>query len=506
MKLRAVCGSILEAESDCLILSLFEGEGPSAGPLEDLDRALDGAIFNLLRDGELQGKLNQVSVLHTLGKISPKRLMVAGMGERSRFSLDRLRQVAGTCLKKAKKMGAKRVTAHIPQVDPDKAGSRDLSQAFAEGAILGLYTFTKYKERQADEEVRELTVLDPDKARTDEVKRGVERGDILATSQNLARDLVNEPSNSVTPSALAERAEEVCKECGLRFQVLEKRDMERLGMGALLGVARGSEEPPKLIIMKYERQKDCPMVALVGKGITFDSGGISLKPPERMGRMKGDMGGGAAVIGAMRAISQLKPNVNVTGLVPATENMPSGHALKPGDVLKCSNGRTVEIISTDAEGRLILADALAYAVELGASKILDIATLTGGCVVALGELTSALLGNNQELIHLLLQVSEKTGERLWQLPMFEEYRKQLKSEVADIKNTGGRSASTITAAIFLKEFVQSVPWVHLDIAGKEFPRDDFARDKGYLVEGGTGVGTRTLAQLVCELAGSGSVG
>lgn len=506
MKTKAISGPVLKAESDCLLLGLSEGETPSGGVVGEVDRALKGAISDLTKEGELRGELNQVTVLHTLGRIPAKRVMVTGLGESSQFSLDRVRQVAGTSLKKVKEIGAKTVSAPLPQIHLKGVRAADLSQALVEGAILGLYQFTKYKEGRTDADLEELTIAAPDKGRVKDIKNGIERGEILATSQNFARDLVNEPGNALTPSALAERAEETCKEFGLGLQVLERADMKTLGMGGLLAVARGSQEPPKLIVMRYEKGRGVPLVALVGKGITFDSGGISLKSSDKMETMKADMAGGAAVMGAMRAISQLKPEVNVVGMIPAAENMPSGHALKPGDIIECLNGKTVEIISTDAEGRLILADALAYGVKLGAAKIIDIATLTGGCVVALGELTSGVLGNDQKLIDLFIKVSKKTGEKFWQLPLLEEYKEQLKSEVADIKNSGGRAASTITASIFLKEFVGDTPWVHIDIAGKELSHKESDKYKGYSVRGATGVGTRTLAELVCELAKSGKTG
>ncbi len=498
MRTGVVSDSPLKAESDCLVLTLSEGEKPS-GVVRQADDALDGAISGLLSDGELRGELDQVSVLHTYGRLPTKKVVVVGVGKPSQLSPDRLRQASGTSLRKAREIGAKKISAPLPQAHLEGVGDGDLSQVFVEGAILGLYRFGKYKEEVEERKVEKLTILEPDKKRMKQIERGIHRGEVLATSQNWARDLVNEPGNSMTPSALAARAEELSRASGLSIDVLERKDMEKLGMGGLLGVARGSDEPPKLVVMRHGTDERLPLIALVGKGVTFDSGGISIKPSDKMSAMKGDMAGGAAVLGAMRAISQLQPKIRVVGIVPATENMPSGHALKPGDIITCLNGKTVEIISTDAEGRLILADALAYAVELGASKILDIATLTGGCVVALGNLTSALTGNDQELIDILLGLSRRTGEKTWQLPLFEEYKEQLKSDVADLKNSGGRPASTITGGMFLKEFVGNTPWVHMDIAGKELSE----HEKGYSVKGATGVGTRTLAELVCELAESG---
>jgi leucyl aminopeptidase len=319
----------------------------------------------------------------------------------------------------------------------------------------------------------------------------------LAEATNLARDMVNEPANYMTPGDMAGMAAELAESYGLKLKVLERKQMQELGMGALLGVAEGSRQPPKFIILRYRGgdSAEADMV-LAGKGVTFDSGGISIKPSRKMDEMKGDMAGGAAVMAAMSAIAQIKPRVNVTALIPATENLPSGSALKPGDIVTAINGKTIEIISTDAEGRLILADALGYAEKLGAKVIIDVATLTGACQVALGDVVTGAFGNNQGLVDKVIAAGAEAGELIWQMPMYDQYKEQNKSDVADIKNVGGRYAGAITAAQFLAEFVGDTPWVHLDIAGTSMS----TKERAYLVKGATGVAVRTLVNLVLALA------
>ena len=496
MEIKVLVGDITQIESDALIVNLFEGVRQPGGATGAVDKALTGAISALIREGELKGELNQTALIHTLGKIPSKRVIIVGLGKREEFNLDRIRQVTATSLRKARDLGAKRVTtivhgAGVAGIDPEAA-----SKSLAEGAVLGLYKFDKYLEKKEEKEVEELTIVEFDEKKVKKIEEGVRKGQILAEAQNLVRDLVNEPSNKMTPQILAEKAREVAKNFSLGIEILEQKDLEELGAEAFLSVAKGSEEPCKLIVMKYQSDEGKETIALVGKGITFDSGGISLKPSKGMGEMKGDMAGAAAVIGAMMAIAQLKPKINVLGIIPATENMPSGHALKPGDVIGSLSGKTIEIISTDAEGRLILADALSYARKLGARKIIDIATLTGGCIVALGKITGGLLGTDQELVDLALEVSEETGEKMWQLPLFDEYFESIKSDIADVKNSGGREASTITAGLFLKQFVDDTPWIHIDMAGKELTD----KEKGYLVKGATGYGTRSLAEIIMRLS------
>ena len=318
----------------------------------------------------------------------------------------------------------------------------------------------------------------------------------MAEAANLARDMVNEPANYMTPTIMAEQAKGIAENHGMEIELLEREQMKELGMGAILGVAQGSQQPPKFIVLKYHGKNSKTIdIALVGKGITFDSGGISLKPSADMGDMKGDMAGGASVIAAMSAIAQFKPKVNVIAIVAATENLPSGTALKPADVLTAMNGKTIEVENTDAEGRLTLADALGYANKQGAKHIIDIATLTGACVVALGDVATGAFTNNQELLDKVIAAGHEAGDKMWQMPMFDEYKAQNKSDVADLKNTGGKKAGAITAALFVGEFAGQTPWVHLDIAGTSL----LDTPKGYYIKGATGVPTRTLIKLVLSL-------
>jgi len=372
------------------------------------------------------------------------------------------------------------------------------AQAIAEGTLMGLYTFRRHKKRDEDEtDLEELTLVEEDASKLEALQRGVELGIVLAEAVNFCRDLANEPSNVLTPSEMAERARAMAHEAGLECQILERKEMEEMEMGALLGVAQGSQQPPKLIVLHYRGAPgEEGALGLVGKGITFDAGGISIKPSGGMEEMKGDMSGGAAIIAAMRAIGQLRPAINVTAIVPASENMPSGSALKPGDVLRAMNGKTIEIINTDAEGRLILADALSYARRLGLSPIVDVATLTGAISVALGNVAMGAMTNDEAVLAKVKRAAAAGGEKVWQLPMYEEYKEQIKSDVADMKNTGGRNAGSITAAFLLKEFVEDTPWVHLDMAGV----DNYDKEKGVMVKGASGIPVRTLVHLTLALA------
>lgn len=498
MEVKVIAGDITKIHTSVVIVNLFEGVEHPGGATQAVDRALDGAISRLIAAGEIKGKLNEVTMIHTLGRLESERVVVVGLGKRDEFTLERVRGAMAEACKSLRKVSAERAAtiahgAGVGGIAPEKA-----AQAITEGGILGLYTFDKHKTKEPEHrELRELIIVEGDEGKLPALEQGVYRGRVLAEATNLARDLVNEPANHMTPSDMAEAARVVAEAWGLEFEVLERDDMEHLGMGALLGVAQGSREPPKLIVLGYHGGSASNHLGLIGKGVTFDSGGISIKPAEGMGEMKGDMAGGAAVIAAMKAIAELKPKVNVTGLIPATENLPSGAALKPGDVLKAMSGKTIEVVSTDAEGRLILADALCYGRKLGLSPLVDVATLTGACHVALGDFCSGAFTNNQELVEKVLKAGEEAGERIWQFPMYEEYKEQNKSDVADIKNSGGRWGGAITGAQFLAEFIEETPWVHLDIAGTSRAE----KERTFLVKGATGIGVRTLVNLALALAG-----
>ena len=502
MEIRVVQGDVAQIQVPAIIVNLFEGVQKPGGATGAVDQALDGAISQLIADGEIKGKKGENTLIHTFGKIGPSRVLVAGLGSQEDFTQERVREVMASSSRYLRKLGMERIAtiAHGSGIAGLDVGAS--AQAIAEGSTLGLYRFKNYltKNEDGSKELDEILIVERDSGELGELEKGVQRGRLMAEAAILARDMVNEPANVLTPTRMTEIATQVADEEGLSIKVLDRKHMEELGMGAFLGVAKGSDQPPKLIVLEYRGDPDnsSRVLGLVGKGITFDTGGISIKPAGGMEDMKGDMAGGASVIGAMKAIGQLKPKVNVTGIIAATENMPGGSAQRPGDVVRSMSGKTIEVINTDAEGRLVLADALYYARQIGVTNIVDVATLTGAMVVALGHACSGVMGNDQELMDRIMKVGQSTGERIWQLPMYEEYKEQLKSNVADVKNIGGRPAGSITAAQFLAEFTEDTSWAHLDIAGTYLS----SREKGYLVKGGTGVPTRTLISLALEYAQS----
>jgi len=487
-----------EVDAEALCVSLFEGEGVEDALLRELDQRLRGVLAAALTSGEVRGRLGETLSVPTMGALAASRVLFVGAGKRSEFTLDTIRQVTGTAARFLRQRGV-RSMAILRRSTLDLSKS---AQAAVEGVLLGLFDPGTYKTQEKEERTIEEVRLVTEGESEAEILRGIERGMILAKATNFARNLVNEPSSVLTPMEMARRAEDLAARYGLDIDVLDEARMKELGMGALLGVARGSDEPARLIVLRYLPEGDeallsrTPTIALIGKGITFDSGGISLKPADGMEQMKYDMAGGAAVLGALRAIAQLRPKVAVLGLVPATENMPSGRAQKPGDVVRTMSGKTVEVINTDAEGRLILADAITYARQLGAQMIVDVATLTGACVVALGSVYAAIFGNDQALVERVIAAGREAGEKLWPMPLDREYREQLKSEIADLKNVGGRKAGAITAAYFLKEFAEETPWAHIDIAGTAW----LDENRPYLASGPTGMGVRTLAHFVCRVA------
>jgi leucyl aminopeptidase len=421
-------------------------------------------------------------------------LLLLGAGKKSQFDPARLRDIAGVAVRAARSISC-RTVAFLCR---GKHAVGLAARVSTEGGLYADYELDIYKTRDKDQkDLKEFLILFENRVAREEVQDGIRKGIVVGEATNFARTLANEPSNILTPAQFAERALSIGVKAGLTARVLEKDEMEKLGMNTLLAVSRGSDEPPKLIVLQTknaDRKKSSrsPLYAFVGKGVTFDSGGISIKPSEKMEEMKGDMAGGAAVLGAMVALAQLPSRYPVIGLIPAVENLPSGKATKPGDVVKSYLGKTVEIINTDAEGRLILADALAYARTLGATHIIDIATLTGACVVALGHVNGGMMGTDQKMMDRLRSNCPITGEKLWQLPLNDEYRKAIKSDIADMKNVGDRWGGAITAAKFLQEFVEETPWVHLDIAGMDLDSDG----RPFACKGATGFGVRTLVQLM----------
>ena len=476
---------------DLLGYPLFEDEDTT--DLGILEKETGGALFAALKSGEFKAELHRTFLLHRPKGMKAKRLLLVGAGKKKEFNPARLRDIAGTVVRRAR-MAHSDTVAFIVRAGME---GPDAAQVCGEGALYGNYESDVYKTRDKEgSDVDQFLGIFPQRAPAQAIEKGLHRGRIIGEATNFTRTLVNEPSNVLTPSEFAERALAAGKEAGLSVEVLERDEMEKLGMNTLLAVARGSDEPPKLIILRTPGQeaktrKDSPLYALVGKGVTFDSGGISIKPADKMEDMKADMAGGAAVLGAMLALGRLKPRERMIGLIPAVENLPSGRAARPGDIVKSYLGKTVEIINTDAEGRLILADALAYARNLGATHIIDLATLTGACVVALGHVNAGMMGTDQDMMDRMRSNCSITGEKLWQLPLDDEYRKLIRSEIADIKNIGNRWGGAITAAKFLQEFVDRTPWVHLDIAGVDLDHDG----RPFAAKGATGFGVRTLVQL-----------
>ena len=499
MQIRVEKGDLAQHPAKAVIVNLFEEVKRPGGGAGAVDRALGGAISQLIAEGEIKGKKSELTLVHTLGKLPTPRVLVVGLGKQAEFSLDTIRDVTGTALRRLRNVGAATVATivhggGIAGLEPEAC-----AQTIAEGAVMGLYRFDRLKKPDEDQkQIDSVTLVEFDESKLPALERGVERGLILGQAANHARDMANEPANLFTPSVMAERAQTLAKDAGLECQVLERAEMEKMGMGALLGVAAGSAQPPKFIVLHHRGNAGAQeAIGLLGKGITFDSGGISIKPSRGMEKMKGDMSGGAAVISTMWALAKLKAPVNVTAVVPATENMPSGSATKPGDVLRAMNGKTIEVINTDAEGRLILADAICYARQEKLSPIIDVATLTGAMQIALGPAATGFMTTDDALAEAVVKAGQTCGERMWRFPLIDEYRKSLKSTIADIKNTGNRYGGAISAAKFLHFFVEDTPWVHIDMA----PTDDVDKDKGAWVKGATGIPTRTLVNLVLSLAG-----
>jgi leucyl aminopeptidase len=474
-----------ELDADLFIVPVFEDDDLS--DLSWLDAATSGDIQRARDRGEFKGK--QYDVFVTLFGPGSRRAVLVGAGKRNACSGDKLRRTAITGGLQAR---ARRLTRVAVVGRPGLTVSAiDAAQAVAEGIVLANFDGGSYKtdDPRTFLESAQICVAD-DSA---DVKAAVERGVILGECSNIARDLANEPGNNLTPRVFADRARAIAEPAGLDIEVLDEQKIADLKMGLLLGVAQGSQEPPRVVVLRHEPKSASSgvVLGLVGKGITFDTGGISIKPAENMDKMKDDMSGGAAVIAAMSAISRLKVPVRCIGIIPMAENMPGGRAVKPGDVLTSAEGKTVEILNTDAEGRLILGDALWYARQRGATHLVDVATLTGACVVALGKTTSGLFGTPDNWVQAVLHASERAGDRSWPMPTHDDYKEQLRSEIADFTNTGGRAGGAITAALFLKEFAGELPWVHIDIAGTAWAEDS----KPYQPKGPTGVAVRTLAQL-----------
>src|ERR1700761_4660315 len=450
--------------------------------------AAANAAGSILNSGEFAAGSCEMALLHEPAGCKAKRLLLVGLGKQS---APEVRKAAGAAVRFAKPRKLREVSIAVPEgLDPAAA-----ARAVVEGAFIGDFDPDVYRSDRKDQSIEQLTVVGSGAA----VQTGVREGTILGEAQTFARTLINEPSNVLTPTVLGQRAAEMCRQVGLKCEVYGADKLKELKMGAFWGVAKGSQEPPALIVMTYEpaNAPASPVLGLVGKGITFDTGGISLKPADGMEKMKYDMAGGAAMIGAMQAIAQLKPAVKVIGIVCATENMPSGSAMKPGDVQIAMSGKTIEIVNTDAEGRLVLADGLAYARQLGATHLIDAATLTGACVIALGQVNAGAFSNDEGAYQHFAEAMQTSGERFWRLPVEDDYKDQIKSNIADIMNTGvNRYGGATNAAMFLKEFAEDTPWIHLDIAGLAWSDDA----KPWMAKGPSGIAMRTITEWVRSYA------
>lgn len=478
----------------CELLLLFSFESPERleGPIQNVDLEWKGFISTLMKQGDFKGELFECRLYYTHGVLPAKRVVLMGLGKRGEFDLEKWRGAASKAGQFIRNSGIKQFAFPIKKFDG--LSEEKLSESFVIGLLLGVYQFNEFKtlEREKIKEIGELILLGENNEEMKWIGDGLKAGQIISEAVTMARDLVNGPSNQVTPTVLAERAQQIAKDHSMEIQVLEVDQAEAMGMGAFVAVAKGSQEPGKFIVLEYNKGKGLDTIALIGKGITFDSGGISIKPSENMDRMKDDMSGAAAVLATLQAASKLQFPFHLVGLMPATENLPSGKAYKPGDILKTLSGQTVEVISTDAEGRLILSDALTYSLRYQPKAIVDLATLTGACVIALGDNAIGLFGNDESLLKQIEEASVKTGERVWRMPLWDEYFEYLKSDVADFRNVGTRAAGAIIGGIFLSKFVEKIPWVHLDIAGPA----SIEKEKPYIPRGGTGVGVRLLLQLL----------
>ena len=495
MKTNLSFASPASVETECLVAVVLDrgAKDKTEAYVDSSDPAMRDAAAEVIASGEASGKMFETNLLHRPAGLKVKRLLLIGGGKARNFSGFELRRLAGAAVRFLKPKGIRSMVF----VSPDSVPAETAVKAAIEGAYVGDFDPDTYKSDRKDQQMDTFTVV----ARGDQaqLQHVLEEARILGESQNFTRELVNEPSNRMTPTILAERARKMCQEVGLSCEVHGADKIKELKMGAFWSVAQGSDEPPALIIMKYEPAgaPASPVLGLVGKGITFDSGGISIKPSDGMEKMKYDMAGGAAMIGTMRAIALLKPKIRVIGIVCATENMPSGKAQKPGDVQIAMSGKSIEIINTDAEGRLVLADGLHYAKQLGCTHLVDAATLTGAVVVALGYINAGVFTNNDEMYERFRRALEHAGEKMWRMPLDEEYKEQIRSHIADIMNTGGRWGGSITAAMFLQEFAEDTPWMHLDIAGTAWMEEN----KPWIAKGPSGIAVRSLAEFAKDFAG-----
>jgi leucyl aminopeptidase len=480
-------------ETDALVSYLFEDADPVQGRVAEIDQAANGLLRKLAKSGELTGKSLEMTLIHAPAGLKAARLLLVGAGKRDKFDGATLRKIAGAALRYLKARSVKQFVFLVREGEV----TEDAAQTIAEGALAANFESDKYKTDKKNDKSVDTVLLagysDKERAAGD---KGLSRGRIIADAQSFTRDLVNEPSNKLTPKILAEKAEAMAKEAGLAVEILDEKKIADLKMGALLSVSQGGPEPPRVMVVTYtpaNPKPGAPVIGLIGKAVTFDTGGVSIKPADGMEKMKYDMAGGATMLGVMRALAALKPNVKVICVVPSTENVVGGAAQKPGDIQTAMSGKTIEVLNTDAEGRLILADGVHYIKQLGATHLVDAATLTGAIVVALSNINVGVFGSDQAWTDKLLASAKAVGEKMWQMPMDDEYREFIKGSVADIQNIGsGKGGGSITGAWFIREFAGDSPWIHLDIAGTAWNDDA----KPWLAKGPTGVALRTLVNLV----------
>jgi len=483
-----------QIDINTLVAYGFENAPGASGTVELLDDDLRSVIAEMNADRELTGKNYECTLIHRPTGLAAQKLLVIGAGKKNKFDEHHLRRLAGAA---ARHLRARGIREFAWIVDAAALAGYGV-QAITEGLIIADYDADRYRtEKNGDKQIERVVLATNGALPGPAAEAGLTEGRIIAEAQNFTRELVNEPSNTMTPGILARRAEEMAGEYGLECQILGTDEIREMKMGAFWGVAQGSSEPPRLIVLRYVHAEapDSPVIGIVGKGITFDSGGISIKPAENMHEMKTDMAGAAAMLGVMRVLAQLKPRAHVIAIIPAAENMPGGRSYRPGDVLTSMSGKTIEILNTDAEGRLVLADAITYAKQIGCDVLIDAATLTGAVMIALGNSCTGVFGWSQEWVNRILASADAAGERMWQLPVDDDYREQYKSLVADLANTGGRYGGAITGAMFIGEFAGDTPWVHLDIAGTRWTNEE----KPYLAKGPTGAAVRTLVHLLTHL-------
>lgn len=491
MKFTIQTRDLATIRTDLLVVNMHDGKIDNHTFANRIDRKLGGELRRLVKREKFEGKAGQAKLVNTHGKIPANYVLILGLGEKKKFNLEVVRKGAGRAVQIARQIRAALVTtaAHGGHLGVFTKG--ECAQAVVEGIALASYSFNRYKKKAPDlAEIKTVAILCPDRSKIPEVKKGIERGEAVSRGTCLARDLINTPARDMTPADLGRAAHGLP---GVRTRLFNAAQIRRMKMGAYYGVAMGSKYPPVFIEIHYRPAgRPKKKIALVGKGVTFDSGGLSLKPPKHMETMKDDMSGAAAVIGLMSVIARLKPKVEVWGYVAAAENMPDANAQRPGDIVRAMNGKTIEVLNTDAEGRLTLADAVFYASKKKPDYIVDVATLTGACLVALGDRISGIMGNDRKLVRKLIESGEKTGEKMWELPLADEYKDELKSPIADLKNVGGNYAGTINGGLFIQEFIGGCKWAHLDIAGPSFTEKPLE----YEARGGTGVMVRTFAEFL----------